>query len=268
MHFDRNVLFVQCLVEIEAVLHRHGFVIRRVDQENGWSFGGHIEFGRVAGPKFRRVLFAQKIAAGTAVRGVRDERYDRIHQDGEVGSRTETVDRVGGIRVTGVELGGGGGGEMATGGETHDTNLAGVDVPLGGAVAHGPKRAVRVHERGQMRDLVAGVLRQTVFEHDAGNTDGVEPLRGLNSLPVVGEHSIATAWANDHRLAGGFPFGGQVNLDGGILDLGDADDVLARIDDFFQIGIAVVGWGAVPEAVSRRCWGDSEGEEEGDENAG
>ena len=87
------------------------------------------------------------------------------------------VDGVGSVGFAGVGLHGGEGSEFATGGETHDADAVGVDVPFGGAGANDAEGAAGVGH-GVVLDGVGavGFAGEAVFEDEGGDAPGLEPL--------------------------------------------------------------------------------------------
>src|SRR5262249_18761725 len=85
----------------------------------------------------RRRVFAEQIRFGTLMGPGLGHRNHGITEDGKIGPAAGAIDGIRRIRITGIEMGGNGGRKMAAGGESHDSDAIGRDVPLGGAGAYG-----------------------------------------------------------------------------------------------------------------------------------
>ena len=72
----------------------------------------------------------------------------------------------------------------------------------------------------------APVVRHPILEHDARDTEAIEPGRHLGAFLVIGEASVAAAWADDH---GGRRLGRSDGIDreGRFADVGEAHDFVA-----------------------------------------
>ena len=80
-------------------------------------------------------------------------------------------DRVGGIRRSPVESGGGSGGEVPAGGKAHDADASGIDLPFRGVRAGRAQSTLGIQKRH-----VRTSPWKAVTEDDAGNAVPVEPL--------------------------------------------------------------------------------------------
>ena len=73
-----------------------------------------------------------------------DKGDDRIDEDAEVGAGTMLFDGVGGLGITTIEMGKGGGGEVSASGETEDADSLRIDVPFCGVGPGGTQGALSV----------------------------------------------------------------------------------------------------------------------------
>jgi hypothetical protein len=152
----------------------------------------------------------------------------RVADDGEVGAG---VDR---DAVDGGDIRGGGGGhdvcivrmgaekngEIATSGETDDTDTVAIYTPFAGMLASKTHSLLRIFKIA----VVGGIFsyfRDTVFDEETGNADGVEPFAGVCAFAVPGEADIASA-RKDEGGDAGTVVGGLVDADGGLGDVGEA----------------------------------------------
>ena len=87
-------------------------------------------------------------------------------------------------------------GEVGAGGEAHDADVGGVDVPVDGVGAGEAHGLLGVFEVRGVGGIVAGFavgLGDAVLDEDAGDADGVEPVAGVEALAVPGEDAVAAA---------------------------------------------------------------------------
>ena len=153
-----------------------GGVVVGVDEE-GWGDGG----GEV------------EVRGGAAVWS---GEVGRVDEDGEVGAAADAVDGVGDWVGTGVEGGGGAGGEVAAGGEADDADFVREEVPCGGAGAGEADGALEVHEGA------VAVVGDTVFEDEGGEAVAVEPCGDFRAFLVGDDVFVGTAGADDDGRGG------------------------------------------------------------------
>ena len=159
-----------------------------------------------------RRIFTEEIRPGARVTDVA-KRYDRIDEDREVGARRLLRDRVGGLGIARVEMGGGSRGKVAAGREADDPHLPWIDPPFGGLGPDGADRPRRVGE-GHKRPPRG----EPVFEHNPGDALGIEPSGDAVPFRTGDEPAVAAAGA-DHDRGGRRSRGrpcGKMNRDEGI----------------------------------------------------
>ena len=154
---------------------------------------------------------------------------------------------------------------MAAGGEAHDADLSGVDGPVGSVVTGEAQSALGIEKGGEVRDLVTGVFRQAVFQHDGSDAAGVEPVGDILAFPIVGENAVATAGTNDDGLAGGVTAGGETHLDGGLLNFRYSNDTFPRGHDLNEVRGLVIGGSARPQRDDSRAEGVGEKGQRGEQ---
>jgi len=177
----------------------------------------------------------------------RDGQVGGIDDDGEVGAGVEVGVDVGGSGGGGdvvvVGMGAEEDGEVGAGGEAHDTDVGGIDVPFGGVGAGETHGLLGVLEVRGVGGIVAGVawrLGNAVFDEDAGDADGVEPVAGVGAFAVGYEDAIAAAGKDEDRGAGVLAVG-RIDGERGEGDVGEADDAAAA--DLVVCGLGGVGLG-------------------------
>ena len=78
-------------------------------------------------------------------------------------------------------------GEVGSGGEAHDADVGGVDVPLAGVGAGEAHGLLGVLEIRGVGGIVAGFSRRlgdAVLDQDAGDAEGVEPVAGVGAFAI------------------------------------------------------------------------------------
>ena len=170
-----------------------------------------------------------------------------IDDDGEVGAGADVG--------VGVGRGGGGGnvivvgmgaeedGEVGAGGEAHDADVGGVDVPVGGmgaGEAHGLLGVFEIGGVGGIMACVALGLGDAVLDQDAGDADGVEPVAGVESFAVPGENAITSA-REDEGCGAGVVVVRRIDGEGWDGDVGDTGSA-AAVDEIVG-GHGGVGFG-------------------------
>ena len=174
-----------------------------------------------------------------------------VDDDGEVGA--------GGDAGVGVGGGGGGGdvvvvgmgaeedGEVGAGGEAHDADVGGVEVPFGCVGAGEAHGLLGVFEVRGVGGIVAGFacgLGDSVFDEDAGDADGVEPVAGVGAFAVGDEDAVAAAGEDEDGGAGVLAVG-RIDGEGGDGDVGEADDATAADGVVGGLGGVGLGLGGV-----------------------
>ena len=252
--------------------------------------GEVVEFGGDVGIHEGAVVDEGVLAVALVVFGLDEEGWrcelvggvdgiegDLIGGNGEVGGVDDDGEVGAGVDV-GVDVGGGGGGfdvvvvgmgaeedsEIAAGGEAHDTDAAGVDVPLGGMGAGEAHGLLRVFEVGGVVGIVAGRafgLGDAVLDEKAGHAEGVEPVAGVETFAVPGEDAVAAAGEDEGGGAVAVVVGG-IDGEGGEGDVGEAggavaaDGIVGGLGDVgFRVGgLGWLGGGVWPEG-ERGLWG-------------
>ena len=137
------------------------------------------------------------------------------------------------------------GGEVASGGEADDADFVGVDVPLGGVGAGDADGLLGVlHVLGVFGEAAA--FGDSVFDGDAGDADGVEPVADLGAFEVPSEVVVAAAGEDEDCGSGVVLRGRGVDGDAGLADVLDADGDLA--------GIHAVGVGGGVDLGAGELW--------------
>ena len=180
-----------------------------VGEEGGRGLGRHPGLVAEAVDEFGGGVGAQEVLARAfvAVRGI--HRDHRVDQDRAVGPGTRAVDGVGGVGVSGVEVGRDGGGQVPAGREAEDPHALRVELPFVGAGPDGPDRPGGVLEHRWVLRLGP----EPVFEDDPGHAQAVEPF-GDRFAFVVGVAAVAAPRADHHRGPGGLLGRGEVDGQG------------------------------------------------------
>jgi len=198
--------------------------------------------------------------------GGRDGEVGGVDDDGEVGAGADARVNVGrgggGGDVVVVGMSAEEGGEVGAGGEAHHADVGGIEMPLGGVGAGEAHGLLGVFEIGGVGGIVAGIpcgLGYSVFDEDAGDADGVEPVAGVGTFAVGDEDAIAAA-GEDEDCGTRVLAVRRVDGEGGDGDVGEADDATAA--DEVVGGCGGVGFGG---GGCRRlgCGVGPEGEGEG-----
>ncbi len=141
--------------------------------------------------------------------GGRDGDVGWVSDDGEVSAGADAGVDFGcgwcGFNVVVVGMGAEEDGEISAGGEAHNADVGGVDVPVGSVGAGEPHGLLRVFEVRGIGGIVAGFaerLGNAVLDEDAGDADGVEPVAGVESFTVPGENLVASAGEDEDGGAG------------------------------------------------------------------
>ncbi len=102
--------------------------------DEAWAGVGGDVFGGIDGIDggLRGMRADERLQGNDAGAGVEVQRENAVGDDGEVGAVGDAVDGVGGGGIAGLVDGGHVGGEMASGGEPPDADLAGVHAQLRG----------------------------------------------------------------------------------------------------------------------------------------
>ena len=132
--FDRDTICFQGGGELAAILGRHGFVINGMRKEGGRSVGGDLGLVGIASDEFGLRIGSKEILPGTGVR-IFTHGDNGVNQPGEIGPATQPFDGIGRSGMAGVEMRGGGGGDVATRGEAEYADAIRVDPPRGGVGA-------------------------------------------------------------------------------------------------------------------------------------
>ena len=146
----------------------------------------HLELVAVQADQVGILLLVAQEAVKRALVRAGAHRDDGIDEDLEV--RPEFVRGVGGDGRRQVSAGGG----------AHDADVAGVQVPDGGAVAHRPHRPLGVADRQGAVPVGDAVVHQR-----EGDALGVEELGPGGPFVGVGQDGVAAARAADDSPAGG-----------------------------------------------------------------
>ena len=165
MHLGRDAGLVQGLVIEHAVLHRHDRIVAGVEEERGRRSGGDLQLIREAFDQLGIGIRSQQIVARAAVCMRICESNHRVSEHGEIRAAGNAVDGIGCFGVTGIEMSGGGGSEVAAGGESHDADAVGQHAIGGGFGAHGADGALRVAQF----DGVMIARAEAILEHKSGD---------------------------------------------------------------------------------------------------
>src|SRR5580658_1280397 len=116
---------------------------------------------------------------------------------------------------------------MGSGGEAEDADAAGVDVPLGGVGADDSDGSLGVFQgRGGLGHVGAGV-GDAIFDQDAGDAFGVEPVADFGAFQVDGQDVVAAAGEDYYGCSSVFAFG-RVEREGGRGDVAQVSERVAR----------------------------------------
>ena len=125
-------------------------------------------------------------------------------------------------------------------GKAHDAYLFGIDVPFGGAVAHGFDGLLRILQRTDFFVGHGGIVGDAVFENEGGDALFYKFLRFIGAFVFGGENAVAAAGADDDCGAGGELFGRQINGERGAAYFTDDENTVVG-GGFFVFGENAVG---------------------------
>ena len=138
-------------------------------------------------------------------------------------------------------------GEVGSGGEAHDADVGGVDVPVGGVgagEAHGLLGILEVRGVGGIVAGFADGLGDAIFDQDAGDSNGVEPVAGVGAFAIGYKDLVASAGKDEDGGAGALAVG-RVDGEGGDGDVGEADDAMAADEAVGGLGEVGLGGGGL-----------------------
>jgi len=269
------------------VLFRHA---DGVDAEAVASGGVHVELGGDAGCGQGLIVEGSVFAVAFVVFGLDEEgrwgefvggvdgverghigldaEVGRVDDDGEAGSGVGyagELDGAGGFGGETGDVGYGGGrfdvvvvrvgaeenGEVGSGGEADDADLGGIDMPLAGVGTGEAHGLLGVFEIGGVIGVVL-FFRDAVFDEQAGDADGVEPIAGVSAFAVPGEADVASAGKDEGGGAGVFVRGGWVDGEGRVSDVGEASGAVAADESvgvFGDVGFGSGGLGGFGGSV-------------------
>src|SRR4051794_6273258 len=127
----------------------------------------------------------------------RAHRNYRIAKDREVRPGANSIDGIRRVRLSGVEVSGGGRGQVAAGGESHDADAVRLNSELRSASANDANCALCVT---QFNGMVI-TRTQSIFEDERCYAHGVQPIGDLPALVIAGQHVIRAAGCDDDRRA-------------------------------------------------------------------
>src|SRR5579871_1212287 len=93
--------------------------------------------------------------------------------------------------------------EMAPGGKAQHSDTIGVNMPLGGVTSNQAQRPLRIL-KSQGRLGIGSGARYTIFDQNAGDAGGSEPVADLGAFQVGDENVVAASGKNDNRRPGVF----------------------------------------------------------------
>ena len=128
-----------------------------------------------------------------------------IDNDGEVGAATELIGGVVRIVEAMFKMGAEGGSEMRSCGEAEDADAIRIDVPFDRMRANNAEGALGVLESCRGFWIGSGV-GNAIFNENAGDTGGGQPIADFRALEVDGEDAIGSSRENDDGCAGAFIF--------------------------------------------------------------
>ncbi len=173
-----------------------------------------------------------------------------IDDDGEIGAAALGIRGVYGIVEAFVEMGAESGGEVGSSGKAEDADAVGIEVPIGGAGANDAHGALGVLQSGGGFGIGAGI-GDAIFDEDAGDADGGEPVADFGAFKIDGEDVIAAAGKDEDGGAGIITFG-RIDGEGGLGDVAEADEGFAGDEIVFRGGGVNFGsgiGGAAPGAA-------------------
>jgi len=219
------------------------FVVFGLDEEGGWGelVGGvdGVECGHVGlDAEIGRVDDDGEAGAGVGYAGELDGTGGFGGEAGDVGYGWGGFDVVV-VRVSAEEDG-----EVGSGGEADDADLGGVDVPFAGVGAGEAHGLLGVFEIGGVVGVVL-FFRNAVFDEQAGDADGVEPIAGVCAFAVPCEADVASAGKDEGGGAGVFVCGRWVDGEGGVGDVGDTGRAVAADESVGVFGDVGLGGGGL-----------------------
>src|SRR5690349_15120960 len=112
---------LQRLIHHPAVLGRHHLVVERMSEEDRRRFRGDLFLVREKFDQIRGWRIAKQISPRAAMRFLA-HRNDGVNEYCEIRTRANALERICGVRLAAVEMGSGGGSEVAAGGEADDAD--------------------------------------------------------------------------------------------------------------------------------------------------
>ena len=208
----RHLRSLASLVKHPAVGDRHRGIVDRMGEVDRRRMLRHL---LLVGEQFQKPgvgTLPEKVRARARV-PVPAHRHYRVDEDREVGARGFLFDRIGGLGVAVIKVGGGGGGQMPPCRKAHDADAAGIDLPGRGVGPDGAEGTGGVSQRHERP-----AFGQPVFQDHPGDSVCIEP--GCDSVPLRpgDEAAIAASGANHDRRAGLSlcPPGREMNGDEGV----------------------------------------------------
>lgn len=198
VHFGRHAGGAERAVVDDAVLVRHGGIFGGVKQKRRRRFGRNLQFIGKLADKVRGRVVAEQVAAGACVREGLGKGNDRVRKNGEVGSRADTRERVGGVGVTCDEVRRQRGGQVPAGGKANDPDAVGIDFP---PIRFGADDANCAGDVVERRRVVIA-RRDTVTENKCGDSVIAGPVGDLLAFMIDGKVAIAASGADKQRGAG------------------------------------------------------------------
>ena len=190
----------------DGVFNMHRIVLS-LDDEGGRGFAGDRDIGVGC-----EVLVGEREVAG-------------IDDHGEVRAATQLVSGIDRIVETLIEVSAEGSGKVAAGGEAENADAVRIDVPLRGMGADNPEGPLGILEGGRGLGIGAGI-GHAVFEQDAGDAGGVEPVAHFRAFEVDGQDAV-TASGKNHNGGARVLALGRVEGEGRRGDVAETDERLA-----------------------------------------
>ena len=134
------------------------------------------------------------------------EKIGRIDEGAEVRAAGDLVDGILRWIVAFISGGGGEGGEVASCGESHDAQLAGIEPDAGSLAAEQAEGTLRVLQGWEVAHGVLALARQPVFEDPGMVAEPAEKAGDLGALEIPCENVITSAGTNDDAFGGRFRF--------------------------------------------------------------
>ena len=176
--------------KLSAVLGRHGFVIEGMRKESRRSVGGDLRFIGIEADEIWFRVGTKEFGPGPGV-CVGAHGDHGIYKPGEIGPATQALDGIWRCGVAGIEMGGSGGSNVATGRKAEDTDAVWINLPRR-SPGTGETDSAPGIEQGHLMTQ----LRQSILQDDGGDAVFIQPLRDGITLSVGDVTDVTAAGTN------------------------------------------------------------------------